>query len=421
MPVDSRLLRRWPLVAVLVSAPAQARAQVDTPAAATGQTIVLLTAHALDGRGNALRGARIVVTAGKITSMSGGTGAGPTIDLRGYTVMPGLIDTHVHLDSHWDRSGRIATDSEPPAEAALGIAANAWATLLAGFTTVQSVGDPSEKPVRDAIASGALPGPRLLTSLAPILADSTTPLDTLRARVRARKAAGADLIKIFASNSQRVGARPTLTEAQLTALCGEAKALGLRTMVHAYRSQVAVAARAGCNQVEHMTYATREEVEAAARLGVFLSPQVGLVVQNYLANKAHYLGVGNYTEEGMRVMERDLPLDYEVCRLAVSAPGAKVVFSTDATAGAHGRNAEELVGRVEHCGQTAMAALVSAQSLAAEALGMGDRIGTLAAGMDADIIAVDGDPSKDISAAGRVVFVMRGGVVYRVPAQRRGS
>jgi imidazolonepropionase-like amidohydrolase len=112
-------------------------------------------------------------------------------------------------------------------------------------------------------------------------------------------------------------------------------------------------------------------------------------------------------------MERDLPRDFEICTMAVHTKGAKVVFSTDATAGAHGRNAEELIGRVEHCGQMPMAALVSANSLAAEAIGMSDRIGALAPGYEADIIAVDGDPTKDITAVRRVVFVMRGGVVYR--------
>jgi imidazolonepropionase-like amidohydrolase len=106
--------------------------------------------------------------------------------------------------------------------------------------------------------------------------------------------------------------------------------------------------------------------------------------------------------------------------MAVAAPGAKVVFSTDATAGAHGRNADELVGRVERCGQTPMEALVSAQSLAAEALGMGDRIGSLAVGHEADVIAVDGDPARDIAAARRVVFVMRGGVVLRAPPASPG-
>jgi imidazolonepropionase-like amidohydrolase len=112
-------------------------------------------------------------------------------------------------------------------------------------------------------------------------------------------------------------------------------------------------------------------------------------------------------------MERDLPLDFEVCRIAASTPGAKLVFSTDATAGAHGRNAEEFLGRVQHCGQTPMAALVSAGQLAAEALGMADRIGALAPGYEADLIALDGDPLQDFTAVRRVVFVMRGGVVYK--------
>jgi imidazolonepropionase-like amidohydrolase len=386
-------------------------APVPPPPAPEGP-VVLVTDYALDGRGGVLHGPRIGVARGKITSLDA-PATGTAIDLRGYTVLPGWIDTHVHFDSHFDRSGRIATEKEPPLEAALAMATAAWETLMAGFTTVQTVGALSELPLRDAIRDHGLPGPRTLTSLDWIEGDSTKTPEELRALVRQRKEQGADLIKIFASSSQRVGATPTLTEEQLGILCGEAKALGMRSMVHAYRSQVAAAARAGCGQVEHATYATREDIEVAVRAGAFISPQVGLVVQSYLANKARYLGVGNYTEEGMATMERDLPKDFEVCRIAVETPGAKVVFSTDATAGAHGRNAEEFLGRVQHCGQTPMAALVSAGSLAASALGMADRIGALAPGYEADIIALDGDPLTDLTAVRRVVFVMRGGVVYK--------
>jgi len=202
-------------------------------------------------------------------------------------------------------------------------------------------------------------------------------------------------------------------------LCDEAKAVGLRSMVHAYRSQTGAAARAGCREIEHATYSTQADIDAAVRAGAYLSPQVGLVVQNYLENRARYVGVGGFTDEGMNIMERDLPRDFEICTLAVRTPGAKVVFSTDATAGAHGRNAEEFVGRVEHCGQTSMAALVSANSLAAEAIGMSDRIGSLTPGYEADIIAVDGDPVADITAVRRVVFVMRGGVVYKSVGAKR--
>jgi imidazolonepropionase-like amidohydrolase len=115
----------------------------------------------------------------------------------------------------------------------------------------------------------------------------------------------------------------------------------------------------------------------------------------------------------MQTMLRDLPEDERVCSIAVRMPGAKVVFSTDATAGAHGRNAEEFLGRVQRCGQAPMDALVSANALAAEALGLGDRLGRIAPGYEADVIALDGDPLKDLTAVRRVVFVMRGGVVYK--------
>jgi imidazolonepropionase-like amidohydrolase len=375
--------------------------------------VVLLTDRALDGRGGVLENARITITQGKIASVSQTPGAGAaTIDLRGYTALPGWIDTHVHLDSHFDRTGRIASRSEPPGDAALAIAGNAWLTLMAGFTTVQSVGANSEAPLRDMIRDRGFPGPRVFTSLAPIQGDTSLSSDSLKALVRRRREQGADLIKIFASKSQRVGAGPTLTEEQLRVLCSEAASLGLRTMVHAYRSQSAAAARAGCRQVEHLTYGTQADVDAAVKAGAFIGPQVGLVVQNYLENKARYLG-GGFTDEGMAIMERDLPLDFAICTTAIKAPGAKVVFSTDATAGAHGRNAEEFIGRVEHCGQSPMAALVSANSLAAEAIGMGDRLGSIAPGYEADIIAVDGNPVADMTAVRRVVFVMRGGIVYK--------
>ncbi len=405
------------LAATTVTAGGQATSNppfspVAPPAPPAGP-VVLLTDHALDGRGAVLRATRLVITNGKIASVGSSTPANATvIDLRGYTVLPGWIDTHVHLDSHFDRTGRIAPRSEPPAEATLGIANNAWLSLMAGFTTVQSVGALSEAPVRDMIRDRGFPGPRILTSLSPIQGDSSISADSLRSLVRRRKEQGADLIKIFASKSQRIGAGPTFTEEQLHVLCSEAASLGLRTMVHAYRTQSAAAARAGCRQIEHLTYGSQAEIDEVVKAGAFIGPQVGLVVQNYLENKARYLP-GGFTEEGMAIMDRDLPQDFAVCTMAVKTPGAKVVFSTDATAGAHGRNADEFIGRVQHCGQSPMAALVSANALAADAIGMSDRLGTLAPNYDADIIAVDGDPVADITAVRHVVFVMRGGVIYK--------
>lgn len=379
---------------------------------AQGRT-VLAVDRVLDGRGGTVRASSIVIEGGKIARLAAGPGQA-TYDLRGYTVLPGWIDTHVHIGSHFGKDGRIATESESREEAALGAAANAWRSLQAGFTTVQSVGEIADAPLRDAINAG-LPGSRVLTSLEPIMGrgDSPGTPDQLRAMVRDRASHGADLIKILASKSMRVGAGPTLTVEQLTVLCGEAKALGLRTLVHAYRSAVKDVALAGCTQVEHATYATAAEVKAVAGRGTFFSPQVGIVIQNYLENKARYLGVGNYTEEGFAIMARDLPLDFEICRIAIQTPGLQTVFSTDATAGAHGRNAEEFIVRVKECGQSPMDALVSANSLAAQSIGMASTLGAIAPGFEADIIALDGDPTKDITAVRRVVFVMKGGVVHR--------
>lgn len=401
-----------PLAALLIGMPALAVEPVPPPAPPAGP-VVLLTDHALDGAGGTLKGARIEVAGGKIRSLAAAEGKGTVIDLRGYTVLPGWIDVHVHLDSHFDAKGRIATSTEPPADWAMGVAGAAWDSLMGGFTTVQSVGDYSELPLRNAIRDHGFPGPRVLTSLTWIEGDGKMSDEELRAVVRKRKADGADLIKIMSSMSQRVGAGPTFTEHQLRVLCEESHAQGLRAMVHAYRAQVAVAARAGCDQIEHMTYATDAEIREAAAAGLFLSPQVGLVVQNYLENKERYLGVGNYTEAGMQTMKNDMPEDFRVCKLAAAIPGAKLVFSTDATAGAHGRNADEFLGRVEHCGQTPMQALVSANAMAADSLGMGDRLGQLKEGYEADIIAIEGDPLTDLGAVRRVAFVMRGGVVYK--------
>src|SRR5262249_2242819 len=139
----------------------------------------------------------------------------------------------------------------------------------------------------------------------------------------------------------------------------------------------------------------------------------GLVIENYLANKGRFLGTPGYTEEGFAAMERVLSLDHDIVRRAAKTRGLKVVFGTDALAGSHGRNAEEFIDRVRDCGVDPMTAMVSATSLNAEAMGLSNQIGSIAPGMQADIIALDGDPLEDITAVRRVVFVMKGGVVYK--------
>jgi imidazolonepropionase-like amidohydrolase len=235
--------------------------------------------------------------------------------------------------------------------------------------------------------------------------------------VRKQKQAGADLIKIFASKSIRQGGGMTLSQEQLNAACDEAKKQGLRTLVHAYKEAVRAATLAGCTEVEHGTLSTDGDLKLMAEKGTYFDPQCGLVIENYLQNREMYLGTQGYTAEGFAAMENILPMDHEIVEHAAKTPELKVVFGTDAVAGAHGRNAEEFIDRVRDCGVDPMAAMVSANSLGAEALGLGDQIGSIAPGFQADIIALDGDPLKDITAVRRVVFVMKGGVVYKNAAR----
>jgi len=150
----------------------------------------------------------------------------------------------------------------------------------------------------------------------------------------------------------------------------------------------------------------------AAR-GTYFDPQCALVFRNYLDNRARYEGIGNYNDSGFAAMERALPLAAADIRMALATPGLKVVYGTDAVAGADGRNAEDLICRVQQAGETPMHAIIAATSLNAEALGLGDRIGAIAPGLEADIIAVDGAPLQDITALRRVSFVMKGGRVVR--------
>ena len=398
-----------------VCAPAR-RTSAQSPA--PSGRVVIAVSTLLDGRGHVLRNTRIVVEGSKIVAIDP-RAAPVTYDLRGLTVLPGWIDSHVHITWSFGRDGKNAGADETTQEAAYRSASNARLTLLAGFTTVQSVGSPTDLPLRDAIAQGLLPGPRLLTAVEPLFGrgEKTGTPDEIRAFIRKQKAAGADLIKIFASQSIRQGGAMTLSQAQLDAACDEAKRLGLRTLVHAYKEAVRAATLAGCTEVEHGTMATDDDLKLMAAKGTYLDPQAGLVIENYLANKERYLGTPGYTEEGFAAMQRVLSLNHELVRRASRMPGLKIVFGTDAVAGAHGRNAEEFIDRVRDGGVEPMAALVSANSLAAEALGMADRIGSIAPGLQADIIALDGDPLKEITAVRRVVFVMKGGVVYKNDAR----
>jgi imidazolonepropionase-like amidohydrolase len=380
--------------------------------AQTSPGVMIRAGRVIDGRGGVVNGPTLVsIQAGKIAAINVNTGT-VTYDLSNLTLLPGFIDTHVHIGWHFDARGRYHAGPEPPEQAALYGAENAWVTLQAGFTTVQSVGAASDKPLRDAIARGVLPGPRLLTSLGSV-SNAKWTIDQIREDIRRKKAEGADLIKIFASASIRDGGTPTLSQEQVDAACGEARAQGLRSMVHAHSPESMMrAARARCTVVEHGGLANAEALKALADAGVYFDPNIGLVTQNYLENRTRFLGIGNYTEEGFAAMEKALGFKDAMFSAALKTPGLKMVMGTDAVAGAHGQNVREPIERVKS-GQTPMAAIIGMTSLAAESMGLDKVIGTIAPGYNADLVAVEGDPRLDITALQRVRFVMKDGKVYK--------
>jgi imidazolonepropionase-like amidohydrolase len=387
-------------------------ALIAAPSIATAQQTAIRAGVLIDGRGGVQRNVVIGIEGNRIARIESGS-ARANYDLSQFTVLPGLIDAHVHIGAHFGRNGRALTPGETPVEQALYATENASMMLMAGFTTVQSIGAASDVPVRDAIARGKIPGPRLLTAVSPVRDPSMT-VQQIREHVRKAIADSADVIKIFASKSIREGGGQTLSDEQVLAACSEAKNLGKRVWVHAHAaSAVRAAAVAGCTTVTHGSQITDEEAKLMAERGTFFEPQTGLLLQNYLENKDRFLGDGNFDEAGFKFMEEGIALNDAMFKLAIRHKTLKINMGTDAVAGAHGQNAREIIYRVQKGGQPAMDAIMGATSINADAIGLRDRIGALAPGMEADLIAVEGDPLADISALLRVAFVMKGGKVYR--------
>jgi imidazolonepropionase-like amidohydrolase len=386
------------------------------PRASVGQGhIVIRAGRLIDGKGGVRDTVIVVVDNARITRITNAsdTTTGPiTYDLAHLTLMPGLIDTHVHIDSHFGPDGRMPDEMESQLNRVVAAGQNAEVTLRAGFTTVQSIGAPPDIELRYGITHGDFVGPRVLTSVSQLTDTKMTP-DEIRRWVRTMASRGADVIKIFASKSIRDGGGQTLSDLQIKAACGEAKLLGKRTWVHAHSASAARAAvLAGCTTIAHGSQLTDREFTLMAQHGTYFEPNIGLVSQNYLENRQRYLGTGNYTEDGFRKTEDGIPLKLEMFKRAMQHKDLKIIMGTDATAGAHGQNAREIVYRVQVAGQAALDAIVAATSLNAAALGLGDRIGAVAPGLEADLIAVDGDPLQDITTLQRVQFVMRAGRVY---------
>ncbi|MEQ8425223.1 MAG: amidohydrolase family protein, partial [Cyclobacteriaceae bacterium] len=377
--------------------------------------ITLQSDRILDGKGGNITDKNIIISEGKIIEISTRE-RGTVYNLKGLTLMPGGIDTHGHLSWHFDPDGKLhdaKEAEESTAQSGMYEAENAYLTLQGGITTSQNLGSPIDREVRDAIKRGILPGPRILTSLGAIGAWTGDP-DSIRVAVNKFADDGADVIKIFASASIRVGGTPTLSQEQLNAACSEAKKRGLRTTVHAHGPESAKrSVLAGCTTIEHGALLDEATLKLMAKNGTYYDPNIGLIFDNYFAHKENYIGINGYTEEGFDQMKQAVPKALEVFKMALKVEGLKIIFGTDAVAGAHGKNFEEIITRVNKGGQKPMDALVAATSGAAQSVNMSDQIGTIAVGMQADIIGLNGNPLEDITTLRKVNFVMKGGTIYK--------
>lgn len=390
------------LASVLTAAPAQSEGQISIRAG----TI-------LDGQGGIMEDMTIIVDGSRISQISKNS-VSASIDLSDYTVLPGLIEGHAHIGLYFGEKDMTGT-GETPAKQMSHAIENAYVTLMAGVTTVQSAGAKADIELKNAIARGVLPGARVLTSAGVIHAGTGGP-DKIIERIRELKRDGADFIKIVAAGTLRDGGQRTMSDEQLEAACREAAALNVHSLVHAHNPREArTAILSGCSQIEHGGFLTDEIFKLMAERGIYFGPNVGVLQQNYIENRDRFVGYG-MTEENFAKMEAVVPGILSMFKRAIAHEDLKIVLTTDAVAGTHGRSADELIARVEKGGQKPMAAIVSATSLAAEAIGMENSIGTLAPGLQADLIAVEGNPVDDITALRRVVFVMKGGKVYTFDA-----
>jgi len=377
---------------------------------AMAEDLALKTKLAIDGQGNVIRDAVIVVRDRQIVSVQG-NGRVPAgareLDLTKFTIMPGMIDMHVHITAHFDES-----DRERPSITAFWGADNARKYLESGFTTLRSLGAPNHVDVdlRNAINAGLVPGPRLFVSGEPLSESAVKPTDgeaPMREYVRKQVAANVDVIKIFGSLSSRAGGGPTYTLEQLKAAVDEAHKAGKPVAVHAHAAEaVRRAILAGADTIEHGALMDDAVIDLLVQRQVVYVPNLYLA-EYYLANGAKF----HFNEEQLRYTRDFIKPRSEAFTKAVKK-GARIVFGTDAAAGMPGHTAPEFERRVG-LGMSMKQAIAHATSTPAKALGMSDKIGDLKPGMFADIIAVEGNPLEDIKALGRVAFVMKDGKVHR--------
>jgi imidazolonepropionase-like amidohydrolase len=439
---SSRARRATALAAVVLAAVAGTAGRTAAQTPAHGRTLVR-AAHVLDVRtGRMLSGQTVVVEGERIVRLapSGSVVAAPsdtTIELPGATLLPGLIDMHTHLTFDLSSLGYQGLGISTAREALRG-ARNARRTLEAGFTTVRNLGasDYADVALRDAIADGDVVGPRLVAS-GPALGitgghcdENLLPpsfgfhaggvadgIEGVQHKVREVIKYGADVIKVCATGGVLSrGDDPSASQytlEEMKAIVADAHRLGRRVAAHAHGAQgVLWASEAGVDSIEHGHLMDDAAIATLKRNGTYLVPT--LFLGEYMREHLEHGDVPEYSRQKMR----DVTAAMKVNVGKAFAAGVKVAFGTDAAVYPHGLNAGEFHVYVE-LGMTPLAAIQTATLNAADLLGWTDRVGAVEPGRWADLVAVDGDPTVDVRVLEHVLFVMKGGVVYRNEHGRR--
>ena len=359
------------------------------------------------------------------------------VDLRNATVMPGLMDMHTHLSMQFSERAYLERFYLNEADLAYRSTVFARRTLMAGFTTVREVGGQISTALRDAIARGWVVGPRIFSAGKSIAttgghADPTTGLNQYfagdpgpkegvingvaeaRKAVRQRYKNRADLIKITATggvlSTAKNGQNPQFTEDELRAIVETARDYGMHVAAHAHGAEgMKRAIRAGVRSIEHGTFMDDEVIALMKKHGTYYVPTIS--AGKWVAEKAK---IDGFFPEIVRPKAARVGPQIEKTFARAYKAGVKIAFGTDSGVSPHGENAKEFIYMVE-AGMKPMEAIQSATRVAAELLGISDRLGTLEAGKIADIIAVKGDPIADISAMLHVIFVMKEGTIYKQP------
>lgn len=415
-----RLFNSFLALLLTLSLPNCARTQ-NKSAETTNTRLVIRAARMLDARnGRVINDAVVVVEGERVTAAGAGLAVpagAKVIDLGDVTLLPGLIDAHTHITYHFDRTGRfgISWDTGPD-ETLVYAKENARVTLLAGTTTARDLGGDSRvvTRLRDQINRGETEGPRLLVSGDPLTSillrgaeeNGGERLKRVREFVRARVAEGVDVIKIFVGVDVR--GQPDFSTQEISAVVEEAARAGLRVAAHAHEAAaVKAAVRGGCASVEHGSFLDAEAVRELAKRHTALVPTLYLPT-HYLEHRERFVAFDPFT---WSFFER-LRADNLANAARAKKGGVWIVSGSDAVAGLHGHNPREIIWLVK-AGLTPAEALRAATVDAASLLGLEGKVGEIKPGAFADLIAVQGDPTKEINAVEHVVFVLKGGQVFR--------